>query len=277
MALKHQYESESDIPEQYRELYSEKGDRWEITGIVGLKTQADVDRVQSALTKEREAHKATRDKFQPFAELGSIDELHAKLDRIPELEAAAKGKLDENAIEEMVQRRVDGVLKSRTAPLDRQIQALERTNRELTESNARLTASEQRRELFDALDPHVAAMKIRQEHVEDVRLYAERHFERTEDGQLVTKDGVGVTPGLTPKDWLAELVERRPGWTPASQGAGARGSGGAGGAGGKNPFSHRDWNMTEQGRIYSSDPERATRMAEAAGTTIGGPRPPAPA
>jgi hypothetical protein len=31
--------------------------------------------------------------------------------------------------------------------------------------------------------------------------------------------------------------------------------------------------MTEQGRIYRENPERAQQLAVSAGTTIGGPRP----
>lgn len=278
MALKYQYDSEADIPEQYRDIYSEKGGKWEVTGIVGLATRANVDRLESALTKERDAHKATKAKFEPFAELGSIDDLHAKLDRIPELEAASKGKMDEAAIEEAVQRRVDGVIKSRLAPVERQLTNAEKELGTLRETNAELTAKDTRRSLFDTLDPHVTAMKVRGEHIEDVRVYAERHFERTEDGQFVTKDGVGVTPGMTPKDWLGEMLEKRPGWTPPSMGSGARGGGGSGGAGGPNPWKGgKDWNVTKQMEIARTDPDRAKRMAESAGTSLTSGRPAATA
>jgi hypothetical protein len=40
-----------------------------------------------------------------------------------------------------------------------------------------------------------------------------------------------------------------------------------------NPWTADNWNMTEQGKIYTSDPSRAEQLAKAAGTTVGGPRP----
>ena len=109
-----------DIPEQYRDLYTEKGGKFELTGITGIKTTADVQRVQQALDNERNAHKETKASFEPFKDW-KFEDVQAQLDRLPELEAAAKGKLDEAAIEEMVERRVHGTLTSRTAPLERQI------------------------------------------------------------------------------------------------------------------------------------------------------------
>ena len=41
MPLKVIHDTLEDIPEAYRELYSEKNGKWELTGIVGLVTQAD--------------------------------------------------------------------------------------------------------------------------------------------------------------------------------------------------------------------------------------------
>lgn len=40
------------------------------------------------------------------------------------------------------------------------------------------------------------------------------------------------------------------------------------GSAGKNPFSKESWNMTEQGKLYRSNPEEAKAMAAAAGVTI---------
>lgn len=59
------------------------------------------------------------------------------------------------------------------------------------------------------------------------------------------------------------------------EGGGAEGSGGRA-ALGKNPFSHEGWNVTEQGRLVIADPQRAQKLAAAAGTSLGGMRPPAP-
>lgn len=273
MTLKHQYDSQDAIPEQYRELYSEKSGKWEITGISGLATQANVSRLETALTKERNDHKATKEKWAPFAELGSIDDVHAKLDKIPELEAAAKGKLDEAQIEEIVQRRVEGTIRSKIAPLERQIGSLTKERDEYRSTNEKLSATETRRQLSDALRPHLVSKKVRPEHYDDVEMWAERQIAKSEDGQFVTRDNIGITPGLNPADWLDEMLTKRPGWVPGSKGGGATGSGSTGNLG-SNPFSHDNWNVTEQMRFTKAHGmEKATQAAAAHGTTPGGPRP----
>ena len=49
--LKTIYDNEADIPEGFAALYTEKNGKWELTGVQGVKTQLDVDRVQEALRK----------------------------------------------------------------------------------------------------------------------------------------------------------------------------------------------------------------------------------
>ena len=97
------YDSVDDIPESvdnFRELFTEKGGRFELTGFTGIKTEADVARIQAGAEKERNDHKATKEKFSIWSDLDHA-EVMAKLDRIPELEAAADGKLDVAMIEEL--------------------------------------------------------------------------------------------------------------------------------------------------------------------------------
>lgn len=273
--LKAVYDSLDDIPESvedFRSLFVERDGRYELSGLAGVKTTADIERLQKNLSLERDAHKQTKEKFRPFAELDP-DEVFQKLDRLPELEAAASGKLDDAAIEEIAAKRADGAVRSKLAPVQRELKAAQSELEQLREQNAALASERAARQRQDALRPLMAKANVLPEHYEDVELYAERHLEQTEDGQWVAKDGVGVTPGLQPKEWLAEMLEKRPGWVPASVGGGAKGSGG-GGAGGSNPFSAKGWNVTAQGQLISTKGlEYATRMAEAAGTKVGGARP----
>ena len=175
------YDKQEDIPEtaDFRALFTEKNGQWELTGITGIKTQADVDRVQVSLTKERDDHKTTKTSLAVWSDLDH----------------------------------------------------------------------------------------------EDVMMYSGM-FEISDDGNVVTRDGVGVAPGLDADAWLGELQERKPHWWPASQGGGARGTGGGGGFQGKNPWTAEGWNMTEQGKLLrDKGKEYADRMAAAAGTTVGGSKP----
>lgn len=269
MKLKMSYQSVADIPAGYEDLYSEQDGAWVLTGIEGMKSDADITRLQSSLQKERTAHKETRQKLQRFGSLDA-DDVIEKLDRIEELEAAAAaggGGADDSKVNALVEAR----LRTKVAPLERELNQLRETKTTLEADLQTYQASARKRTLHDHLRDAATKAKVRDTALSDVLMIGEHMFELDEDGKPVTKDGVGVTPGIDPTVWLSEARNTRPHWWPESQGAGA--SGGKGGAGGSNPFSKDGWNMTEQGQLMRTNPARAEQMAKAAGTTVGGPRP----
>jgi hypothetical protein len=277
MTLKAVHDSIDEIGEQYRDLYTEKNGKYELTGIQGVKTEADVARVQTALEKERTDHKETRDRLGVWGDLDH-EEVMGKLDRFPELEAASKGNLDEAEIEKIVQRRVEGTINSQVAPLERQLKQLTKERDEVVQTRDNLLGEKRQRVIHDNVRTALTAAKVVPEAFDDALMLAERVFEiRDDDSAVVTRDNVGVTPGIAADVWLQELQERRPHWWPGSQGGGARGTGpGTGGMYADNPWSHENWNMTAQGRVVrEKGMERAEAMAKAAGTTVGGQRPPA--
>ena len=264
MTLKAMHDTLEEIPEAHRELYSEQNGKWVLTGIAGVYTQANIDRVQAALDKERGEHKETKDKLAVWGDLDH-DETLAKLDRIPELEAAAKGSLDEAKIEEIVTRRVEGTINTRTAPLERQVRTLNGNLETVTTERDTLAGEKQQRRVHDTVRDAMTKAKVIPEAQEDVLLLAERVFEiRADDDKIVTRDQVGVTPGVMPDVWLTEMQERRPHWWPPSQGGGAPGSRGGGDIT-KNPWDPKAPNLTEQARILEENPDRARQMAQAAG------------
>jgi len=272
MALKAIHEALAEIPEGFQSLYTEKNGRWELTGIDGVKTPADVDRLQSSLTKERNDHKATKDRLGAWGDLDHADVL-SKLDRLPELEAAAKGKLDETEIEAIVARRVDGVLKSKLAPVERENKTLKQHLEEAQATASSLAGEKRQRVIHDAVRRELVSMKAVPEAHEDALMLAERVLEINEDGKVVTRDNVGVTPGLEPAAWLSELQAKRPHWWPGTSGGGAGGNRG-GGAGGSNPWSADGWNLTAQGAyLRAQGRERAEQMAKAAGSHVGATKP----
>lgn len=266
MTLKAVLDTLDDIPEHFHSLYTERNGKFELTGIEGVRTQADVDRLQAALSKERSEHKATKEKFSAFANLDP-QEVLAKLDRFPELEEAAKGKLDDAKIEELVSKRI----KSKLSPLEREISELKAQLSEREQLIADFKAKETQRTIFDKVREAATSAKILPEAMEDALLLAERVFEVTEDGRVLTKDNVGVTPGVDPTVWFTDLQSKRPHWWGPSSGGGASGSKTPGGM--QNPFSYEHWNLTEQGKLLTTNRARAEQLAKAAGTTIGGPRP----
>ena len=87
--LKAVYSRQEEIPETYRDLFAENKGQYELTGVEGIQTQANIDRLSEALTKERNDHKEVTKNLNVWGDL-KHDEVRASLDRIPELEAAAE-------------------------------------------------------------------------------------------------------------------------------------------------------------------------------------------
>ena len=93
-------------------------------------------------------------------------------------------------------------------------------------------------------------------------LFRDTLFERAETGEIVTRDGVGVTPGLSPEVWLGEQKDKHPHWWPEAVGGGATGSGA--GSPVDNPFRRGSVNITEASKLLQSQPTRARQLAAAA-------------
>lgn len=267
MGLKAIVDNLDDVEEKYQDLYTQKGDKYELTGVEGMKTQADIDRLQSALTKERADHKIVRERIGLLGER-KIEDVLEQLDRIPELEAAANGKLDDKQIEQLV----EGRIRTKLAPIERERDTLRGQLGEKDKLIEGYSVKERTRAIHDAVRAAAATAKVLPEALEDALMLAERVFEVTEDGKVTTRDNVGVTPGVEASVWFTDLQAKRPHWWGPSAGGGAGGNrGGAGG--GANPWSADGWNMTEQGRVLKENRSRAEQLAKAAGTSIGGPRP----
>lgn len=266
MALKAILDSLDGIPDALHGEYVERNGKYELQ-VEGMKTQADVDRLQSALTKERGDHKNIKDRIGLLGDR-KIEDVVSLLDRIPELEAAAEGKMDDEKINQIVETRI----KSKIAPLERELGQVRSQVAEKDKIIGDYTTKDRTRSIHDAVRRAASTAKILPEAQDDALILAERVFEVDEAGRVVTKDGVGVTPGIEPSVWFTDLQKTRPHWWGPSVGGGAPGQRGALG-GGTNPWSDEHWNMTEQGRQLTADRAKAEQLAKAAGTSIGGPRP----
>lgn len=265
--LKPFFENLNEVPAHFHELYTEQNGKFVLTGVEGLKTQADIDRISGALNKEKNDHKTAREKLAMFGELDPTETL-SKLDRIAELEAAAAGKIDDAKIQEMVENRT----KSKLAPFERDLTKTKTELQAALDLVNQYQTKETQRTIKDAIREAALKNNIIATAMEDVEILAERMFEVTEDGKVVTKDNVGVTPGVDATVWLTDMQVKRPHWWPESKGSGAKGSGG-GSSFTNNPFSHDSWNLTEQGKLLNTNRTMAEQMAKAAGTTIGGAKP----
>lgn len=254
------------IPDALHGEYVQKGDKFELQ-VTGMRTEADVARVQTALQKERTDHGALKQRVSLLGER-KIEDILPILDRVPELEAAAAGKLDEVKLNEIVESR----LKVRLAPVERERDTLKTQMAEKDNLLGDYSKKELTRQIHDDVRKAATAAKVLPEAIEDALALADRVFEVTEEGRVVTKDKVGFTPGIDPTVWFTDLQTKRPHWWGASAGGGAGGNRG-GVDGNNNPWSADGWNMTEQAKIVTENPTRADQLAKTAGTSVGGTRP----
>lgn len=268
-SLKAVVASLDEIPAEFHALYKkEADDKFVILPIEGLKPQVEFDRINEALRKERTDHSAAKTALAPFRGLDAAT-IHAQLDRVTELEQLAAGKVDDKQLEALAEARV----RAKVAPLEREIGLLKTANGVLEKENTEFKGMEKTRKIQDHVRQAAVKVGIVPSALEDALMLGERMLELDEAGVVITRDAVGVTPGVSPEVWLQEVLTKRPHWVPPSEGGGARGVSGKGFA--ANPWSHEAWNMTEQMRIERADPKKAEDMARSAGTKIGGLKPPA--
>lgn len=262
-------DSLDDVADDIKELYTERSGKFHLTGIVGVKSQEDVDKISEGLRKEREDHKSTKAKLHEFDGLDAA-EVRTKLATIPELELRAKG--DPEKFEEKLEELVAARLSTAVGPLELENKKLKETNTELATKVEQAEIVDRRRRISDAAMEVAQADSVQESAYSDVLLFSQSVLTISDDGSIVVgPNNFGVPEGLEPKDMLAEMKPKKAHWWPPTVGGDSRGSG-SGGAG-DNPFSADNWNMTEQGKIYTENPERAAQLAKAAGTSVGGPRP----
>ena len=270
MALKIELDTLDEVPSHFHELYSEVDGKFTLTGIEGLKTQKDINNLTTALTKERADHKQTKERYQPILSLGKeIPDIISMIDRIPELEALASGKVDETKIEQLVESRI----KAKLSPVERALEAERQRAMLLENENNNFKHEKKITTIHSALRKAAKETKVRSDALDDAVMLAERYFELDETGAVIGRsDSNGVIPGMDPVAWFMENQSKRAYLWGETVGGGASGSGNNF-AGIANPWSYDNWNLTEQGKILKANASRADQLAKAAGTSIGGGRP----
>ncbi len=268
MELELIYNAASDIPKGFEALYTEKDGKFVLSGVKGLSAlqalPASVQRLETSLKAEREAHKKTK------AEGGDVGTKVAELEsQLAEAQAALEAggkKIDDKVLADLADKR--------SKPL---ITAAERAKvaaeAKVAEIQAQLDAAlgrERTGKISLALGEVAAKAGLPADAQEIVKGYLGGSFEVAEDGAVRTKDGGLFPAGLDPASALNEAKSKFPSLWPTSQGGGAKGGGFAPG-GGPNPFTKQNWNVTEQMKLSDAD---ADRLARAAGVDPKNPKPP---
>jgi hypothetical protein len=258
-ALEAVRDSIDDLPDDVKGEYAERDGKFHLQ-VTGMRSEAEFTRVQGALTKERGEHGALKARIKEHFGDEKFEDIHAQLDRIPELEAS-QGTIDEAKLETIVEGRV----RTKLAPVERERDNLKNKVSELEGTVVELTGKEKRRLIQDTTREAARKAKVTDEALDDALLLGDTVLEvREDDGKVVVKDGTAYTPGIEPSVLFTDLQSKKPHWFGASQGGGANGNR-SGTQTNTNPFTRANWNVTEQGRLMQADAAKADQLAKVAG------------
>lgn len=265
--LKAIYESSEEIPEGYADLYVERDGKFELAEVEGIKTTADIERLDKALKAERAEHAKTKTRVKAFGAYTpeQIEEMTTQLEEM-KAQLEAGGKPDAAALDKLVEAKLPAHLK----PLQRKIEELQAEREALATENQGLKGDKIRRGLRDLVTLTLGTKKMQsvdRRAEPDIELWAERVLTLDEDGKFVTKEGVGLTPGMSLEEALIEVQASgvRPLWFKGNTPAGAQDGGDKKVvSGGDNPFDAKTWSSTKAASIVKANPGEAKRLARAA-------------
>lgn len=256
--LKAVYLTKEAIPAQYVDLYTEKNGQWELTGIEGIRTEADIERITDAYGKRiKDAAKSVK------SGEGLTSDQIAEIVRDEIKKAAGDGGGNNGGGDNN---------NGGGSDLERQLAA---ATDEAQTWKGKAEAAE-----AAALDSNLTAQLTAAVTAAGVRPEAVDHFVTSHKSDFELRDGklarkfVESDPKTATQSVDDYLTSRKTDkstayFWPGNEGGGSGGSGGLGGAHkGPNPFDPKTANMTEQNRIYSENPELAKRLADQAGVDV---------
>jgi len=245
MKLEMIYASKDLIPEGKDDLYTEQDGQFVFTGIDGIKTQTDLDKLQGALQNERDAHKATKQELnQKIQEAnGKVSDLEGKVKEF-------EGK-DQKPGEGKPGDPNDPNYLALKAELAKTNQALETIQEE-----KKALADQQRRSKILETMRKEATGKIRPEAISDLELHAS-NFDLTDSGQIVQKE-TGTSFG----DWFSQTLESKPHWKPGNKPSGASGGTGQPGGSGIGDKQKKLNEFLSKDSLTPMEQAEATQLAE---------------
>jgi hypothetical protein len=255
MALKFNFKTKEEIPQEHLPFYAERNGSW-ILDVDGAVEKSKLDEFRStnvALLKERDDLKKRFEGIDP-------DEVRKLADEKRKLEEAQQLKAGE--VEKVVEARV----KTLRGELEKQVSSL---TSERDALNGRLVTIQ----IDQGIVASASKRGLRASAIPDITARARNLFKLVNgvptafeaDGQTVRQGKDGVTP-MTLEEWVDTQVSEAPHLFESNAGGGAagNGSGGVGNRSVKNTFRKETWNLTEQMKLTKTDPQLAQRLKAAA-------------
>lgn len=259
------YVDQTKIPAGYETLYTEQDGKWVLTGIKGMKTQADIDSQKEIVKKEREKTKAANARIAELEAGGEdVDDLKDKIEDLEkQIENAGDGDGDPAKIKEQIDAAVDKAVERAERKKDKEIEKLTTENAELSARVVKAEGTLSQRDIESKARAKFEELGVTPEAMPDALLNARTALKLDEEGEVVSADG-------DPMDgWAEDLVDaRKATWLPRAQGGNTGDGGGQGG--GKSPFSKDGWDIQKQGAYVTEHGEaKAQEEAKRHGVTFG--------
>ena len=233
----------------------------------------DVDRLKRSLDSERNAHKETK---QKFGWVGDLTE--ASVRELKDAQEDLKYQL-ENAngpSQEEIEERAERLAARKTRDLEQQLNSTSETLSNYQQAITLHEAAANQRKIRDAVEEVLSAsdsLKVHDSAREDIYPYAERIMTvDPETGQVISKEGVGVDPGLSVKDVLTDIQTsgRRSHWFKGNKSGGLESGGGGNPITGPNPFDREGgtFNLGLASKMVKEDPRKAKALCLKAGQKL---------
>lgn len=250
--LKYIYESEDEIPEGLKEHYTEDGGKFVL--------QCEGAVPKKRLDEFRQTNTELKTRLEAFD--GIDPEEYAKMLKERGDWEAGNAKTKEE-IEEQVEKRTKALKEEG-----------EKKIAELEATTATQRAKLEKLQIDAAVIDAATEIGLKTTAHDDIVSRARGTWKLDEDGKPVAMDGDEKLygPGGDPMsmaEWSAKLAKDAPHLFEENKGGGSGGGGKGGGTGDEvNPWNEKTFNLTEQGKMLRADPDKAKRMAAAAGRPI---------
>lgn len=226
--------------------------------------KAEVERLRNHSNKLLDEKKQVQAALKKFdgVDLEEIKKIKNALESSEEAKLLAEGKLDE-------------VVNRRNEKLHLELNQIKSDFNDFKGNSQKETdkwkGKYQKTVIENKLRAEAEKAKIEPHFIDFVLFKADGMFSLGEDGEIESRDSSGNlrtvrNKPLNPEVFIEQLKKDQPHLWPKSQGAGATGGSGNGGLNEVNPFIRGTpgYSVTEQSKLFNSDPDKARMLQEAA-------------
>ena len=244
MALEYIIESLEGIDDTAKSFYKESNGKF-MLDVIGVKPLSEFEGSQLALKKERSLHKEKEAALKAFGEY-TPESIEAMKQELEELKLSGSGKVDDEKVEKLREM----LTQRHQTELNKHVESLSQKEAIIIGLQTKIMENE-RSQRISELAMHSPMDK---RCIPDILLRAERGLEYDED----TNTFQCKETGASINDWFQKQLDSSPWMIAASSGAGAQGGTKTGGSP-NNPWLKENFNLTEQHRLLSTNPDVAKK------------------